>query len=158
MQKNNLVSALVVIAIVLGGVGLIIYSKRVSTPVTTQEIAKTDTNTVTEQPAKEETMQSTNTNMNEETVIKVFEVEGKPFSFSPSEIKVKKGDKVKIIFKNMEGFHDWVVDEFAAKTKQIQAGQTDSVDFIADKTGTFEYYCSVGTHRQQGMVGKLIVE
>ncbi len=54
--------------------------------------------------------------------------------------------------------HDWVVDEFDAKIAQVAAGKTTSVEFVADKTGTFEYYCSVGKHRQNGMVGKLIVE
>lgn len=87
-----------------------------------------------------------------------FAVEGKPFAFTPSEIKVKKGDTVKIVFTNKAGFHDWALDEFNAKTKQINAGQTDEVTFTADKIGTFEYYCSVVNHRQQGMVGKLIVE
>ena len=32
------------------------------------------------------------------------------------------------------------------------------VEFTVDKTGTFEYYCSVGQHRANGMVGNLIVE
>lgn len=90
--------------------------------------------------------------------VKTYEVEGGSFYFTPKEIKVNKGDTVKIVFKNVQGFHDWVLDEFNAKTKQIPAGETDEVTFVADKAGTFEFYCSVGTHRQQGMVGKLIVE
>jgi len=40
----------------------------------------------------------------------------------------------------------------------VTPGTPTSVTFVADKTGTFEYYCSVGNHRAQGMVGKLIVE
>ena len=74
------------------------------------------------------------------------------------DLKVKQGDKVKIILNNEEGFHDWVLDEFNAKTKQVQAGVTTEVEFIADKKGTFEYYCSVGQHRANGMKGKFIVE
>ncbi len=89
---------------------------------------------------------------------KTFNVDGNNFSFSVSEIKVKKGDKVKIVFNNKVGFHDWVIDEFNARTPQIQAGQSATVEFVADKTGTFEYYCSVGQHRQMGMKGKLVVE
>lgn len=92
--------------------------------------------------------------------VKTFEVEGKPFEFSMKEIRVKEGDTVRITFKNTEGMHDWTIDEFNARTKQIQAGESDTVEFVANKKGTFEYYCSVGNgfHRQQGMVGKLIVE
>jgi len=90
--------------------------------------------------------------------VKTFNVTGKPFSFTPSEIKVKKGDTVKIVFKNEQGSHDWVIDEFNARTKVLSSGQAETIQFVADKTGTFEYYCSVGTHRQMGMKGKLIVE
>lgn len=90
--------------------------------------------------------------------VKTFAVDANNFSFSIKEIKVKKGDTVKILFNNTLGFHDWVLDEFNAKTPQLEAGKSATVEFVADKTGTFEYYCSVGKHRQNGMVGKLIVE
>jgi cytochrome c oxidase subunit 2 len=73
-------------------------------------------------------------------------------------IKVKKGDKVKITFQNSEGFHDWVVSEFGAATKQTKAPTTEVIEFVADKTGNFEYYCSVGKHREMGMKGTLVVE
>ena len=51
-----------------------------------------------------------------------------------------------------------MIDEFGVRTKQITAGQTDEINFTADKVGTFEYYCSVGKHRALGMKGNLIVE
>ena len=90
--------------------------------------------------------------------VKEFTVTGENFSFSPSLITVKKGDKVKITFKNSEGFHDFVVDEFGAATKQTKAPTTEVIEFTADKVGSFEYYCSVGSHRAMGMKGTLIVE
>ena len=94
----------------------------------------------------------------EQGTVKIINVTGKDFSFDVSEIKVKKGEKVKIVFNNKDGFHDWVIDEFNARTPKLQSGQTAGVEFIADKTGSFEYYCSVGSHRAMGMKGKLIVE
>lgn len=96
--------------------------------------------------------------INPNAPVKTFSVEGKNFSFTPSVIKVKKGDKVVINFKNTQGFHDLVIDEFKVATKQIKTDEQDSISFIADKTGSFEYYCSVGTHRQMGMKGTLVVE
>lgn len=91
--------------------------------------------------------------------VKEFAVDASNFSFSVKEMKVKKGDTVKVTLKNIEGTHDWVLDEFTgAKTKVLKAGESETVEFVADKTGTFEYYCSVGQHRANGMVGKLIVE
>lgn len=89
---------------------------------------------------------------------KEFTISGQNFSFAPSSISVKKGDTVKIIFKNTNGFHDLKIDAFKAATKKIQGGSEETIQFIADKTGTFEYYCSVGSHRAMGMKGALTVE
>ena len=99
-----------------------------------------------------------NENGSEQGATKMINIAGSNFSFDLTEIKVKKGEKVKIIFNNKEGFHDWVIDEFNARTPKLQSGQTAEVEFVADKTGSFEYYCSIGSHRAMGMKGKLIVE
>ena len=90
--------------------------------------------------------------------VKEFTVMGQNYSFAPSTITVKKGDTVKIIFKNTGGFHDFKIDEFNAATKRINGGQEDTITFVADKAGSFEYYCSVGSHRQMGMKGTLTVQ
>lgn len=90
--------------------------------------------------------------------IKVFDLTGKNYAFSQTEIRVKKGDTVRINFKSIGGFHDWMIDEFNAGTQRVSVEDEASVEFVADKRGTFEYYCSVGNHRQLGMKGNLIVE
>ncbi|MEK7138258.1 MAG: cupredoxin domain-containing protein [Patescibacteria group bacterium] len=90
--------------------------------------------------------------------VKTFTVVGRPFSFTPSEITVNKGDTVKIIFQNSSGNHDWRLDEFNARTNVISGGESETIQFVADKMGTFEYYCSVGTHRLMGMKGTLVVK
>ena len=89
--------------------------------------------------------------------VKEFAIDGNNFSLTPAAITVNKGDTVKITFTNRLGMHDWKLDEFNVGTKVLKAGESETVTFVADKTGTFEYYCSIGTHRQMGMVGKLIV-
>jgi len=89
---------------------------------------------------------------------KNFDVIGTNFNFSLKEIRVKKGDTVRVNLLSNEGFHDWVVDEFDASTERVGQAQTSSVIFVADKAGEFEYYCSVGNHRMLGMIGKLVVE
>ena len=83
---------------------------------------------------------------------------GLNFDFSETEIRVKMGDTVVINFTSAGGFHDWTVDEFSAKTSRVNTGQSTSVTFVANKKGTFQYYCSVGSHRALGMIGNLIVE
>ncbi len=89
---------------------------------------------------------------------KIFNISGTKFAFDVKEIRAKKGDTITINFKSADGLHDWVVDEFKASTNRVQTGEQTSVTFVADKVGTYEYYCSVGNHRAAGMVGKLIVE
>ena len=85
-------------------------------------------------------------------------VTGSNYSFVPATITVNQGDTVKIHFVNSVGFHDFKLDEFNVATARVQGGQSADVSFVADKAGSFEYYCSVGTHRQMGMKGTLIVK
>lgn len=92
------------------------------------------------------------------TSAKTFSLDGFNFGYSTEEIRVQKGDTVTINLTSTDGFHDWVVDEFGAATERVNEGESTSVTFVADEVGTFEYYCSVGNHRQAGMVGALIVE
>lgn len=89
---------------------------------------------------------------------KTFTVSGAKFKFTPAILTVKKGDVVKVIFKSEDIMHDFTLPDFKVASKTISAGQEDSVTFTADKTGTFQFYCSVGNHKAMGMVGKLIVE
>ncbi len=90
---------------------------------------------------------------------RLIEVVGTNFSFSPSEIKVKKGERIEIVFINNGSYpHNWVVDEFNAQTLPINPGHNSNAIFTPDKTGKFTYYCSVNSHREKGMIGSLIVE
>lgn len=63
----------------------------------------------------------------------VIDVTGVNFSFSTETIEVNQGDVVTINFESTEGFHDWVVDEFAAATDQVNPGTPTSVTFVADQ-------------------------
>ena len=94
----------------------------------------------------------------EEAETLVFAISGTNYAFSETELTVGEGDTVRILFTSEDGFHDWVLDEFAAATEQVQTGGVTEVTFVADKAGTYEYYCSVGEHRANGMIGTLIVE
>lgn len=147
MNKNIII---VLVLILLAGAGYYLYSqskKMATVPVaTTAPIAESS-------PSAEGTGSSVVMEG-----VKEFSVSGSAFKFDLKEIKVNKGDKVRLVFTNTQGSHNFVVDEFNLKTKVLQAGQTETVEFIAHQAGTFEYYCSVGNHRQQGMVGKLIVQ
>ncbi|MBI2056536.1 MAG: cupredoxin domain-containing protein [Candidatus Sungbacteria bacterium] len=112
----------------------------------------------TPKPAPLESLQPAPNSALAPKTVKEFNVGGSKFKFSVNEIRVKKGDTVKIIFTSMDTKHDWRVDEFGAGSSVLDAGQSQTVEFTADKAGSFEYYCSVMQHRQMGMKGTLIVE
>ena len=87
-------------------------------------------------------------------------IEASEYKFSPSQISVKKGETVKITLKNVGRMqHDFFVEGLpGANIDLTSAGSTNSIMFTPSQKGTFTTFCSVGTHRQLGMVGKLIVE
>ena len=89
--------------------------------------------------------------------VKEVSVEAGSFYFKPSEITVKKGEKVKIVMRSVSLMHNFTVDELNVQLPIVKNGDTGTVEFIPDRVGTFEYYCSVGEHRQNGQAGKLIV-
>jgi|SRR3989344_8004358 len=96
-------------------------------------------------------------------IMKTFALSGENFKFLMNgqenpDLIVNEGDKVRIDFTSGQGFHDFVVDEFNAATDNVSDGGSTSIEFTANKKGTFEYYCSVGEHRQRGMKGKFIVQ
>ena len=102
-------------------------------------------------------------NSDKNNEVKTFTVTGSYLRFyidgaENPDIRVNEGDKIWIEFTSEEGFHDWKVDEFNAATQKVNPGTAASIEFIADKKGAFEYYCSVGQHRANGMKGNLIVE
>lgn len=86
-----------------------------------------------------------------------FHMNSGSFFFVPNMIKVKKGDKVKIVYKNVGGMHNFVLDEFGVRIDPIKTDAEQTIEFAADKVGSFEYYCSVGKHRQMGQKGQLVV-
>ncbi|NVN96701.1 cupredoxin domain-containing protein [Candidatus Nomurabacteria bacterium] len=81
--------------------------------------------------------------------------EPKP-QFSLKEITVNKGDKVRIKITEVSGMHNFVIDEFGVY-KDTPLNQETVVEFVADKTGEFVYYCSKPGHRQNGQWGTLKV-
>lgn len=77
--------------------------------------------------------------------------------FSLKEISVKKGDRVRIKVTNIKGTHDFTLDEYGIK-KTTPLNQETVIEFTADKSGEFVYYCSMPGHRQGGQFGKLVVK
>ena len=89
--------------------------------------------------------------------VKEITVENDGLSYIPDEIRVNEGDTIRLTFENTGGFHDWVLDEFDAATSQSSGPDSQTIEFVADAAGEYEFYCSVGNHRARGMWGNFIV-
>ncbi len=85
-------------------------------------------------------------------------ISGSNFTFVPNTIQVTKGDLIKITLLNTSGLHNLTIPALHVSTKTIHAGQQDTVQFIADKTGSYPFYDGYGHHKEFGMIGKLIVQ
>jgi len=93
------------------------------------------------------------------TSVRAVQLEGKEFSFTPSSISVKAGEKVRVSFTNAGSFpHNITFDGLNVASDTISPGESTTVEFTASESGTFNFYCSVGNHRAQGMEGSLEVE
>ncbi len=84
-------------------------------------------------------------------------IDGKYYpQFSPNELIVNKGDLVRIKITNIKGTHDFKIDEFGVYT-ETPLNEEMIIEFVADKIGSFEYYCTKLGHRQNGHWGTLKV-
>ena len=95
------------------------------------------------------------TNPSVETVptsqVKVIPLDAKRWQYTPTTITVKKGDNVKITLTNEDTKHGISIPGY-----NVQG--IDSVEFTADKTGSFEFHCPTFCGSgHKNMTGTLIV-
>lgn len=86
--------------------------------------------------------------------VKEFTVHAQSSGYDIQEIKVKKGDTVKITLKNEQGMHSLKIKGYS---KEVRGGK--SITFVADKAGEFEFSCNISCGKNhENMTGKLIVK
>lgn len=88
-----------------------------------------------------------------------IEVEGYEYYFSPSKLSLKAGEKVKITFRNNGVLpHNLTITDLGIASKTIGPKQMTSLEFTAQKSGSFSMFCSVGNHRALGMEGDVRID
>ena len=161
MKRQSIVLILIALVIVAIGVflsGCKSYKTPTSTPVTPSGEVKepqTPTQPSETQPAATPETQPTVTPTGE---VKEFSIIGRSFDFNPSTITVNRGDTVRITFTSLDIGHNLIIEGYDVGTNIISGGASETIEFVADKPGTFAIYCSVGNHREFGMEGQLIVK
>lgn len=82
------------------------------------------------------------------------------YRFSQSVINAKAGQRISVTLQNAgEMVHDFVVETGDGKysTKKLEPGMSETIEFVVEKPGEYDFYCSIVGHREQGMEGKLVV-
>jgi cytochrome c oxidase subunit II len=87
-----------------------------------------------------------------------FQITSRKYEFGPSSLRVTKGDHLKLVIGALDHDHGFRLDEFHIN-KNIEKGKTVTVEFTADKAGTFPFrcsnFCGLG---HGGMKGTLVVD
>jgi cytochrome c oxidase subunit 2 len=82
----------------------------------------------------------------------------KKYEFSPSSIHVKKGERVRLLITAADHDHGFKLPAFDIQ-QELKKGETTTVEFTADKAGTFRFACShVCGFGHRGMKAELVVE
>jgi len=90
-------------------------------------------------------------------VERTFRVEASQFAYFPAEISVNPGDRVTIELVSTDVVHGLYVDGYDVSVK-ADPGQTATLTFVADKSGSFRLRCNVTCGAMHPfMVGKLNV-
>jgi cytochrome c oxidase subunit 2 len=154
MNTKYLVFALIVIVILGVGGFLVMNKKQTSTTTPAETTTTTPSAVMNATTSPSET--GTGSAMQGET--KVITISAKQFEFSPNMIKVKQGDKVTIKATSEDVEHGFALPDFGINL-DLQPGQEVTKEFVADKKGTYTFFCSVpcgSGHRE--MKGTLVVE
>ena len=91
-------------------------------------------------------------------VVKEFKMTAKQFAFEPATIEVNKGDKVRLVVTSTDVPHGIAIPEYGIN-ERLDVGKPVTIEFTADKQGTFTAFCSVicgAGHKD--MKGKIIVK
>ena len=89
--------------------------------------------------------------------VKEFKMTAKQFQFDPATIEVNKGDKVRLIVTSTDVPHGIAIPEYGIN-ERLDPGKPVTIEFTAEKEGTFTSFCSVFCGSgHSGMKGKIIV-
>jgi cytochrome c oxidase subunit II len=87
-----------------------------------------------------------------------IQMTAKKYEFSPDPVRVKEGERVRLIITATDRDHGFKLEAFNVEQK-LKKGVPTTVEFTADKAGSFPFKCSVHCgFGHGGMKGTLIVE
>lgn len=89
--------------------------------------------------------------------VKEYTMKANQFDFEPSTITASVGDTVKLHITSEDVAHGFALPDFGI-SKTLNPGETVDIEFVADKKGTFNFFCNVQCGLGHGgMRGQLVV-
>lgn len=90
--------------------------------------------------------------------VKTFELTASQFRFEPSTIEVDEGDRVVLRIRSSDVLHGFGIEEFGVKARVPPGVDPITVEFIAEKAGTFPFECTEFCGKgHPDMSGKIVV-
>ncbi|MFQ5801094.1 MAG: cupredoxin domain-containing protein [Candidatus Hydrothermarchaeales archaeon] len=90
--------------------------------------------------------------------VKEFHIKLSGYKYEPSVIKVKQGDRVRLLLEGMDIEHGFYIDGYDLDIK-VRHAEVKTLEFVADRPGAFKIRCSVVCGPLHPfMTGKLVVE
>jgi len=87
-----------------------------------------------------------------------FEVIASRFKFEPAMLQVTEGDRVRLTLRSTDTDHGLEIKKLKVKVAVPEGGGPVTVEFVADKAGTYEFKCSEYCGSGHGrMKGRLVV-
>ena len=134
----------------VGDPGIVVVDK-----IDSQEEPSSSEETSTEVPEQIPTPTETTEEVQE---TKEFNIIAKQWDFSPSTITVNEGDNVILNIESIDVTHGFSLLSFGV-SEQLVSGNTVKIEFVADKKGTFSFFCNVFCGSGHiGMKGTLVVQ
>ncbi|MCH7761311.1 cupredoxin domain-containing protein [candidate division TA06 bacterium] len=91
---------------------------------------------------------------------RIIRIEAERFDFRPSQIRVRQGERVRLIFRSRDTTHGVAIAAYQIRKDIPPRGKGETiVEFTADKAGSFTYRCSHLCGAGHAMMrGTLVVE
>lgn len=83
-------------------------------------------------------------------------VTAQDFRFSPDKIEVTQDDLVRITVTSRDVAYSITIDEYRL-SRRVPAGGSTTLEFRADRTGTFTFYSNMSDARHESARGALVV-
>ncbi|MCH7902569.1 cupredoxin domain-containing protein, partial [archaeon] len=94
---------------------------------------------------------------NPEPVLREITMVARQWAFEPGTITVNQGDEVKLTIESVDVAHGFALPDFGVN-EQLIPGQTTNIEFVADKKGSYRFFCNVVCGQgHSSMSGLLIV-